>query len=124
MIAYGKLGGKELGYASDLDVIFLYDDPDERAADIYTTYTRRLITWLTTPTGAGALFDLDLRLRPNGEAGLLVTDLDAFRRYQLREGRRRQHGLGLGAPGAHAGPLQCRRPRKSARPSRRSASRC
>ncbi|MCM2481202.1 bifunctional [glutamate--ammonia ligase]-adenylyl-L-tyrosine phosphorylase/[glutamate--ammonia-ligase] adenylyltransferase [Burkholderia glumae] len=86
VIAYGKLGGKELGYASDLDVIFLYDDPDDRAADIYTTYTRRLITWLTTATGAGALFDLDLRLRPNGEAGLLVTDLDAFRRYQLREG--------------------------------------
>ncbi len=86
VIAYGKLGGKELGYASDLDVIFLYDDADERAADIYTTYTRRLITWLTSATGAGALFDLDLRLRPNGEAGLLVTDLDAFRRYQLREG--------------------------------------
>ncbi|WLE58135.1 bifunctional [glutamate--ammonia ligase]-adenylyl-L-tyrosine phosphorylase/[glutamate--ammonia-ligase] adenylyltransferase [Burkholderia plantarii] len=86
VIAYGKLGGKELGYASDLDVIFLYDDPDERAADVYTTYTRRLITWLTSATGAGALFDLDLRLRPNGEAGLLVTDLDAFRRYQLREG--------------------------------------
>jgi glutamate-ammonia-ligase adenylyltransferase len=86
VIAYGKLGGKELGYASDLDVIFLYDDPDERAADVYTTFTRRLITWLTTSTGAGTLFDLDLRLRPNGEAGLLVTDLDAFRRYQLREG--------------------------------------
>ncbi|KAF1029878.1 MAG: Bifunctional glutamine synthetase adenylyltransferase/adenylyl-removing enzyme [Burkholderia plantarii] len=86
VIAYGKLGGKELGYASDLDVIFLYDDADDRAADIYTTFTRRLITWLTTATGAGTLFDLDLRLRPNGEAGLLVTDLDAFRRYQLREG--------------------------------------
>ncbi|KDB07097.1 UTP-GlnB uridylyltransferase, GlnD / adenyl transferase, GlnE [Burkholderia sp. lig30] len=86
VIAYGKLGGKELGYASDLDLIFLYDDPDERAADVYTTFTRRLITWLTTATGAGALFDIDLRLRPNGEAGLLVTDLDTFRRYQLREG--------------------------------------
>ncbi|KAF1012776.1 MAG: bifunctional [glutamate--ammonia ligase]-adenylyl-L-tyrosine phosphorylase/[glutamate--ammonia-ligase] adenylyltransferase [Burkholderia sp.] len=86
VIAYGKLGGKELSYASDLDVIFLYDDLDDRAADIYTTYTRRLITWLTMPTGAGMLFDLDLRLRPNGEAGLLVTNLDAFRRYQLREG--------------------------------------
>ncbi|TOZ96183.1 bifunctional [glutamate--ammonia ligase]-adenylyl-L-tyrosine phosphorylase/[glutamate--ammonia-ligase] adenylyltransferase [Burkholderia pseudomallei] len=85
-IAYGKLGGKELGYASDLDLIFLYDDPDERAADVYTTFARRLITWLTTATGAGTLFDIDLRLRPNGEAGLLVTDLDAFRRYQLREG--------------------------------------
>jgi [glutamine synthetase] adenylyltransferase / [glutamine synthetase]-adenylyl-L-tyrosine phosphorylase len=86
VIAYGKLGGKELGYASDLDVIFLYDDPDDAAADVYATYTRRLITWLTTATGAGTLFDIDLRLRPNGESGLLVTDLDAFRRYQLREG--------------------------------------
>ena len=86
VIAYGKLGGKELGYASDLDLIFLYDDPDEAAADVYTTFTRRLITWLTMATGAGTLFDVDLRLRPNGESGLLVTDLDAFRRYQLREG--------------------------------------
>ncbi|CAD6525385.1 bifunctional [glutamate--ammonia ligase]-adenylyl-L-tyrosine phosphorylase/[glutamate--ammonia-ligase] adenylyltransferase [Paraburkholderia metrosideri] len=86
VIAYGKLGGKELGYASDLDVIFLYDDADDAAADVYATYTRRLITWLTTATGAGTLFDVDLRLRPNGESGLLVTDLDAFRRYQLREG--------------------------------------
>ncbi|MGF6599154.1 glutamate-ammonia-ligase adenylyltransferase [Paraburkholderia sp. GAS448] len=86
VIAYGKLGGKELGYASDLDLIFLYDDPDDAAADVYATFTRRLITWLTMATGAGTLFDVDLRLRPNGESGLLVTDLDAFRRYQLREG--------------------------------------
>jgi [glutamine synthetase] adenylyltransferase / [glutamine synthetase]-adenylyl-L-tyrosine phosphorylase len=86
VIAYGKLGGKELGYASDLDLIFLYDDPDENAAEIYAMYTRRLITCLTMATGAGTLFDVDLRLRPNGESGLLVTDLDAFRRYQLREG--------------------------------------
>ncbi len=85
-IAYGKLGGKELGYASDLDIIFLYDDEDERAAEIYAAFARRLITWLTTATGAGTLFDVDLRLRPNGESGLLVTDLDSFRRYQLREG--------------------------------------
>lgn len=85
-IAYGKLGGKELGYASDLDLIFLYDDADDAAAEAYATFTRRLITWLTTATGAGTLFDVDLRLRPNGESGLLITDLDAFRRYQLREG--------------------------------------
>ncbi|RQH04216.1 bifunctional [glutamate--ammonia ligase]-adenylyl-L-tyrosine phosphorylase/[glutamate--ammonia-ligase] adenylyltransferase [Paraburkholderia dinghuensis] len=85
-IAYGKLGGKELGYASDLDLIFLYDDDDERASEIYALFARRLITWLTTATGAGTLFDIDLRLRPNGESGMLVTDLDAFRRYQLREG--------------------------------------
>jgi len=86
VIAYGKLGGKELGYASDLDLIFLYEDPDENAAEIYAMFTRRLITCLTMATGAGTLFDVDLRLRPNGESGLLVTDLDAFRRYQLREG--------------------------------------
>jgi [glutamine synthetase] adenylyltransferase / [glutamine synthetase]-adenylyl-L-tyrosine phosphorylase len=85
-IAYGKLGGKELGYASDLDLIFLYDDGDEHASEIYALFARRLITWLTTATGAGTLFDIDLRLRPNGESGMLVTDLDAFRRYQLREG--------------------------------------
>lgn len=86
IIAYGKLGGKELGYASDLDLIFLYDDTDDNAPEIYSAFTRRLISWLTTATGAGTLFDIDLRLRPNGESGLLVTDLDSFRRYQLREG--------------------------------------
>ncbi|WP_153101280.1 bifunctional [glutamate--ammonia ligase]-adenylyl-L-tyrosine phosphorylase/[glutamate--ammonia-ligase] adenylyltransferase [Paraburkholderia hayleyella] len=86
VIAYGKLGGKELGYASDLDLIFLYDDTDDAAAEVYAMFARRLITWLTTATAAGTLFDVDLRLRPNGESGLLVTDLDAFRRYQLREG--------------------------------------
>jgi glutamate-ammonia-ligase adenylyltransferase len=49
-------------------------------------FTRRLITWLTAATGAGTLFDVDLRLRPNGESGLLVTSLESFRRYQIREG--------------------------------------
>jgi glutamate-ammonia-ligase adenylyltransferase len=86
VIAYGKLGGKELGYASDLDLIFLHDDPDESSVDIYAMFARRLITWLTTATGAGTLFDVDLRLRPNGESGLLVTSLESFRRYQIREG--------------------------------------
>ncbi|KND62211.1 Glutamate-ammonia-ligase adenylyltransferase [Candidatus Burkholderia verschuerenii] len=85
VIAYGKLGGKELGYASDLDLIFLFDDPHPDASDIYTTFTRRLITWLTAATGAGTLFDVDLRLRPNGESGMLVTSLDSFRQYQIRE---------------------------------------
>ncbi|SOY42870.1 bifunctional [glutamate--ammonia ligase]-adenylyl-L-tyrosine phosphorylase/[glutamate--ammonia-ligase] adenylyltransferase [Cupriavidus taiwanensis] len=86
VIAYGRLGGKELGYASDLDIIFLYDDEHERAPEVYAAYARRLITWLTSHTAAGALFDVDTRLRPNGAAGLLVTSFDAFRRYQLREG--------------------------------------
>jgi glutamate-ammonia-ligase adenylyltransferase len=88
IIAYGKLGGKELGYASDLDLIFLYDDDDtDDATEIYSRLARRLVTWLTTATGAGQLYDIDLRLRPNGSSGLLVTSLDGFRSYQLRDGQ-------------------------------------
>ena len=88
VIAYGKLGGKELGYASDLDIVFLYDAPesDQGASERYAMFARRLIAWLTASTSAGVLFEIDTRLRPNGAAGLLVTSIDAFRRYQLREG--------------------------------------
>lgn len=86
VVAYGRLGGKELGYASDLDIIFLYDDDDERAPDVYASFARKLITWLTSHTAAGTLFDVDTRLRPNGAAGLMVTHFEAFRRYQMREG--------------------------------------
>ena len=82
VVAYGKLGGKELGYASDLDLIFLYDDPDENAHEVYARLAQRLSRWLTARTTAGVLFDIDLRLRPQGESGLLVSSLDAFRRYQ------------------------------------------
>lgn len=86
IIAYGRLGGKELGYASDLDLVFLYDDDHEDAQNTYTNLARKLVTWLTSHTGVGVLYDVDLRLRPNGEAGLMVTDLEEFRRYQMREG--------------------------------------
>ncbi len=90
VIAYGKLGGKELGYGSDLDVVFLYDDSDEddkdRAQEVYGTYVRKLITWLTLRTSAGELFDIDTALRPNGGSGLLVTSIEAFERYQLGRG--------------------------------------
>ncbi len=82
IVAYGKLGGKELGYASDLDLIFLHDDPDDRAQEVYSRLAQRFNRWLTGRTAAGVLFDIDLRLRPQGESGLLVSSLDAFRRYQ------------------------------------------
>jgi glutamate-ammonia-ligase adenylyltransferase len=82
VIAYGKLGGKELGYASDLDLVFVYDDDDEAAPERYARLAQRLISWLTSMTGAGRLYDVDARLRPDGEAGLLVTSLAAFERYQ------------------------------------------
>jgi glutamate-ammonia-ligase adenylyltransferase len=82
VIAYGKLGGKELGYASDLDIIFLYDDPDERAAENYARLAQRYNNWLTLRTSAGALFETDLQLRPSGSSGLLVSSLAAFEEYQ------------------------------------------
>src|SRR6266567_1289936 len=85
IIGYGKLGGKELGYASDLDLVFVYDDPDESAAERYTRLVHRLNTWLTTTTSAGRLYDTDLRLRPDGASGLIVSSLDAFRRYQCEQ---------------------------------------
>ncbi len=83
VIGYGKLGGKELGYASDLDLVFLYDDADERAAEIYARLAQRINTWLGTLTAAGMLYETDLRLRPDGASGLLVSSTAAFRDYQL-----------------------------------------
>ncbi|MFU2487441.1 bifunctional [glutamate--ammonia ligase]-adenylyl-L-tyrosine phosphorylase/[glutamate--ammonia-ligase] adenylyltransferase [Thauera sp. WH-1] len=83
VISYGKLGGKELGYASDLDIVFLFDDDAPEAAEVYTRLAQRTNTWLSSQTAAGQLFDTDLRLRPNGESGLIVTSLEAFRKYQL-----------------------------------------
>jgi glutamate-ammonia-ligase adenylyltransferase len=83
IIGYGKLGGRELGYASDLDLVFLYDDADERAQEIYARLTQRINTWLGTLTPAGILYETDLRLRPDGAAGLLVSSVEAFRDYQL-----------------------------------------
>ena len=82
VIGYGKLGGKELGYASDLDIIFLHDEDDEQAQANYQRLAQRLNRWLTTRTAAGVLFDTDLRLRPDGASGLMVSSLDAFRKYQ------------------------------------------
>jgi [glutamine synthetase] adenylyltransferase / [glutamine synthetase]-adenylyl-L-tyrosine phosphorylase len=90
VIAYGKLGGKELGYGSDLDVVFLYDDagePDaDKAAEVYGILVRKLIHWLTLRTSAGELFEIDTALRPNGNSGLLVTSLSSFERYQSGRG--------------------------------------
>jgi len=82
VIAYGKLGGKELGYASDLDVIFLYDDDDQEAPALYAKLAQRFITWMTAHTPAGILFDVDIALRPDGASGLLVSTVSSFEKYQ------------------------------------------
>ena len=83
VIGYGKMGGKELGYASDLDLVYLYDDDDQDAPENYTRLGQRLNTWLSSQTSAGILFETDLRLRPNGDSGLLAVSVDSFRDYQL-----------------------------------------
>lgn len=85
IVGYGKLGGKELGYASDLDIVFVYDDPAPEAAENYARLAQRINNWLTSVTAAGALYETDLRLRPDGASGLLVTPLETLRRYQLQQ---------------------------------------
>jgi len=82
VVAYGKLGGKELGYASDLDVVFLYEDEDPEAPANYAKLAQRFITWMSSHTPAGVLFDIDIALRPDGASGLMVSSIQAFERYQ------------------------------------------
>ena len=93
VIAYGSLGANALGFDSDLDLIFLYQPatgqsdgarpiPAER---YHTGVARRLLSLLSATTPSGRLYSIDARLRPNGRAGLLVSSVDAFRRYQLEE---------------------------------------
>lgn len=94
VIAYGKLGGIELSYSSDLDLVFLHESarsaPEhmttgEKPLEISVFFgrlVRRLVHFLTTQTGSGALYEVDTRLRPSGRSGLLVTSLLAFERYQ------------------------------------------
>lgn len=85
IIAYGKLGGREMGYASDLDLVFLYDDPHPDAQEVYAKLAKRLSAWLSTLTSAGNLYETDLRLRPDGAAGLLVSSTEAFADYQKHQ---------------------------------------
>jgi glutamate-ammonia-ligase adenylyltransferase len=82
VVGYGKLGGKELGYGSDLDIIFVYDEAAGLAVDRLARVAQRVNTWLTSHTPAGVLYETDLRLRPDGASGLLVSSLAAFREYQ------------------------------------------
>ena len=85
VIGYGKLGGKELGYVSDLDVIFLYDDDVPQAGEVYARFAQRINNWFNSLTSAGLLYETDLQLRPDGNSGLLVSSVTAFRDYQLNK---------------------------------------
>ncbi len=92
VIAYGKLGGMELSYGSDLDLVFIHDSSGEAQETsgpkmldnsmFFSRLVRRLVHFLTTQTGSGMLYEVDTRLRPSGRSGLLVVGLDGFERYQ------------------------------------------
>ncbi|WP_285274624.1 bifunctional [glutamate--ammonia ligase]-adenylyl-L-tyrosine phosphorylase/[glutamate--ammonia-ligase] adenylyltransferase [Halopseudomonas bauzanensis] len=91
IVGYGKVGGIELAHSSDLDLVFIHDGDTDAETDgprpldggrFYTRLGQRIIHILTAQTNSGALYDVDMRLRPSGDAGLLVTSLDAFARYQ------------------------------------------
>jgi glutamate-ammonia-ligase adenylyltransferase len=100
VLALGKLGGRELSATSDIDLVFLYDAPPETegseavASDgakplsigrYYQRFGQRMVNAITAMTGEGKLFDVDMRLRPSGNAGPLAISLDAFARYQLED---------------------------------------
>ena len=94
VVGYGKLGGWELGYSSDLDLIFLHDCPvdvmtdGEREIDgrqFYLRLAQRIMHLFSTRTSSGILYEVDARLRPSGAAGMLVTSTDAFADYQKNE---------------------------------------
>ena len=94
VVGYGKLGGWELGYSSDLDLIFLHDCPvdvmtdGEREIDgrqFYLRLAQRIMHLFSTRTSSGILYEVDARLRPSGAAGMLVTSAESFADYQKNE---------------------------------------
>ncbi|MGH8260752.1 MAG: bifunctional [glutamate--ammonia ligase]-adenylyl-L-tyrosine phosphorylase/[glutamate--ammonia-ligase] adenylyltransferase [Steroidobacteraceae bacterium] len=94
-VGYGKLGGIELGYASDLDLVFLHDSAGEQQetdgprpidnAVFFVRLAQRILHLLTMHSVAGRLYEVDVRLRPSGKGGLLVTSIRAFEQYQEQE---------------------------------------
>jgi glutamate-ammonia-ligase adenylyltransferase len=93
IIGYGSLGAGELGYNSDLDIVFLFE-PGKNMSDgarplpperYYARLAQRVLSFLTVMTPSGRLYEVDTRLRPNGRAGSLVSSIDAFREYQLKD---------------------------------------
>ncbi len=105
VLAVGKLGGREIGYASDLDLMFLYEasaapDPDEAAA-YFSRYAQRIIRFLSEPHAGGPGYVMDTRLRPSGSHGLLVASVRSFANYhglfETETGAQRPSGFGSGS---------------------------
>ncbi len=82
ILGMGKLGGREIGYGSDLDLFFVYEAEDDAAAERFARTAQRVMRLLETPHAEGPGYELDTRLRPSGSQGLLVVSLEGFTRYQ------------------------------------------
>jgi glutamate-ammonia-ligase adenylyltransferase len=122
-VGYGKLGGLELGYASDLDLVFLHDSRGERQETdagavapgarpienplFFVRLAQRLVHLLTMHSAAGRLYEVDVRLRPSGKGGLLVTQIDAFAEYQRSEAWTWEHQALLHARAVAGAPALC-----------------
>ncbi|MEQ1889882.1 MAG: DUF294 nucleotidyltransferase-like domain-containing protein, partial [Alphaproteobacteria bacterium] len=99
IIAMGKLGGQELTFTSDLDLIFIYPDTAETsngktplsAAQYFARLCQRLINALSAPTGEGRLYEVDMRLRPSGSQGPIAVSLEAFRKYHAQSSQTWEH---------------------------------
>jgi glutamate-ammonia-ligase adenylyltransferase len=103
IVGYGKLGGIELGPGSDLDLVFIHDLPGQ-AAQFLHRLVRRLLHIITVPTYLGSLYEVDMRLRPSGNAGTMVSSLDSFRDYQLGEAWTWEHQALVRARGVVGDP--------------------
>ncbi|HEV2268775.1 MAG TPA: bifunctional [glutamate--ammonia ligase]-adenylyl-L-tyrosine phosphorylase/[glutamate--ammonia-ligase] adenylyltransferase [Steroidobacteraceae bacterium] len=116
-VGYGKLGGLELGYASDLDLVFLHDSRGERQETdgarpidnplFFVRLAQRMVHLLTMHSAAGRLYEVDVRLRPSGKGGMLVTQIDAFTEYQRREAWTWEHQALLHARAVAGAPALC-----------------
>ena len=117
--AYGKLGGLELGYGSDLDLVFLHDSSGEHQqtdgerpidnAVFFLRLGQRMVHLLTMHSAAGRLYEVDMRLRPNGKGGFLMTGIDAFASYQRQEAWTWEHQALLRARAIAGDPALCAR---------------
>ncbi len=118
-IAYGKLGGIELGYGSDLDLVFLHTAAQGQTrggtfrplynSEFYARLGQRIIHFLSTPTSTGKLYDADMRLRPSGNAGILVSHVDAFEDYQVNQAWSWEHQAIIKARPINGDPQVCER---------------
>jgi len=114
-VGYGKLGGMELGYSSDLDLVFLHDSAGEHQQTIgarpienqlfFVRLAQRIVHLLTMHSAAGRLYEVDVRLRPSGKGGFLVTNIDAFAEYQRQEAWTWEHQALLHARAVAGAPL-------------------